>query len=60
MSEKMSIGSIGFSSNSISKGSFLFKKDEEKKGEQTAYMGPNIGNLLNGSATQPTASAVRA
>lgn len=29
-------------------------------GQQMAYMGPNIGNLLNGSATPPSTSAVRA
>lgn len=58
--ESTSIGSIGFSSNGISKKGFSFAKKEENKGEQVAYMGPSIGNILNGSATPPTASAVRA
>lgn len=41
-------------------------KSQQEKNSQTnnvqtvAYMGPNIGNILNGSASQPTASAVRA
>lgn len=61
MTNTSSIESIGFSSNSISKGAFSFNKGEEKKDEQTAYMGPSIGNLLNGSSNPPsTASAVRA
>ena len=42
----------------------LSKQEENKKGHQpqnVAYMGCSIGNLLNGSAQQPTdASAVRA
>jgi len=42
----------------------LSKQEENKKGHQTqnvAYMGPNIGNILNGSTQQPNdASAIRA
>lgn len=48
---------IGISGGSR-KGLSLLGKENEKKKEQVAYMGPSIGGLLNGSVPpQPTASA---
>ncbi len=60
MSDKTTIGGIGVSSNGVNK-SFgkLDEKEKEKYGLQTAYMGPNIGNILNGSSRPQDASAVR-
>ena len=36
------------------------KEQTSQANPQTAYMGPNIGNILNGSTPQPTASAFQA
>lgn len=38
---------------SLSKSLSLINNDEKTK-EKTAYAGPSIGNLLNGSANPPT------
>lgn len=60
MANESSIGSIGFSSNSISKGfSFNNKNQDDDAGKKMTYAGPNIGNILNGSAQPPTASAAQ-
>lgn len=57
------IGSIGGQKTSGMGAASLLKKDKKTENENSsvAYMGPSIGNLLNGSQ-QPssTASAVRA
>lgn len=57
------IGAIGTETKGTGKtfSSFLnMGKKDEKQSEQVAYMGPSIGNILNGSTNQPTASAIRA
>lgn len=52
------IGAIG--EKKVSSG-FTKPEEKEEQSKKVAYMGPNIGALLNGSAQQPTdASAVRA
>ena len=57
----MAIQAIG--KEKVHSGGFLSQPEEKEKGKQpqnVAYMGFNIGNILNGSAQPPTdASAVR-
>lgn len=51
--ELLATDSIGCNSKGI--GSKTSTKED--KPEQSNYMGPSIGNLLNGSTQPPTASA---
>lgn len=57
----LSIGAVGTETKGASKAANCIGEDkDENKKLKTAYMGPNIGNLLNGSAQPPTASAFQA
>jgi len=53
------ISAIGTETKGTSETIATQKKKQESSQEnpKVAYMGPNIGNILNGSTPQPTASA---
>lgn len=51
------INAIGMGTNGASKNTFLDEETYKQKGTNTiGYMGPNIGNLLNGSQQAPAST----
>lgn len=59
MSNLSAIGAIGTETSSAASRGLLFNKEEHKKEKQqsVAYMGPSIGNILNGSHKPETSAS---